>query len=92
LNDSAAVKSSLPRLVLSDLDGTLVTHEKVLTKGSITDAASPHVAKEQGTVKFAPVVTGDFEAHLRQAATFVTASCDDEGFAKAMEQFVLPLA
>lgn len=38
------------------------------------------------------IAMGNASLEVQQAATHVTASCDDEGFAKAMEQFVIPPA
>jgi Cof subfamily protein (haloacid dehalogenase superfamily) len=35
------------------------------------------------------IAMGNASEQVRQAATFVTTSCDDEGFANAMERFVL---
>jgi Cof subfamily protein (haloacid dehalogenase superfamily) len=38
------------------------------------------------------VAMGNANAEVQQSATFVTASNEDEGFAKAVEQFILPRA
>ena len=38
------------------------------------------------------VAMGNASAEVQQQATYVTASYEDEGFAKAIEQFVLPRA
>jgi hydroxymethylpyrimidine pyrophosphatase-like HAD family hydrolase len=35
------------------------------------------------------IAMGQASPEVKKAATYVTASCEDEGFAKAMEQFVL---
>ena len=40
----------------------------------IADANAPHVAREQWTVKFAPVVTDDFDAHLEHVVKIVGVS------------------
>jgi hypothetical protein len=42
----------------------------------ITDVNAPHVAREQWTVKFAPVVTDDFDAHLHNVVKIVGVSDD----------------
>ena len=44
----------------------------------IRDAAAPHVAREQWTVKFAPTVVGDFGAALDRAVKIVGVSDDHE--------------
>lgn len=44
----------------------------------ITDANAPHVAREQWTVKFEPVVTDDFDAHLEHVVKIVGVSDDPE--------------
>jgi hydroxymethylpyrimidine pyrophosphatase-like HAD family hydrolase len=47
----------------------------------VTDHHAPHAERKARTVQFQP-----------SEATFVTASNEDEGFAKAIEEFILPLA
>lgn len=48
----------------------------------ITDANAPHVAREQWTVKFAPIVTSDFDAHLEHVVKIVGVSDDLEAVAR----------
>ena len=62
------------RLVLADVDGTLLTPGKVLTPRA-------HSAVE------AVIKAGI--ADVQRAAMFVTSSNTEEGFASAMERFVL---
>jgi hydroxymethylpyrimidine pyrophosphatase-like HAD family hydrolase len=38
------------------------------------------------------IAMGNASEEVRRAATFVTASNEDEGFAKAIEEFILPRA
>jgi hydroxymethylpyrimidine pyrophosphatase-like HAD family hydrolase len=38
------------------------------------------------------IAMGNASAEVQRAATFVTASNEDEGFAQAVERFILPLA
>ena len=40
----------------------------------VTDAKAPHVDREQWTVKFAPIVTADFDAHLEHVVKIVGVS------------------
>lgn len=42
----------------------------------VVDANAPHVAREQWTVKFPPIVTSDFDAHLEHAVKIVGVSDD----------------
>lgn len=42
----------------------------------VRDASAPHVAREQWTVKFAPKIVPDFDAHLDRVAKLVGASDD----------------
>jgi Cof subfamily protein (haloacid dehalogenase superfamily) len=110
------------RLVIADVDGTLVTQEKILTQRAVLtkpdlttivrenflpramvekvikiildhkldvwvytgsdwyvrDANAPHVAREQWTVKFPPVVVPSFDDHLENVAKVVGVSDDLE--------------
>src|SRR3954471_6926877 len=40
----------------------------------VRDRNAPHVAREQWTVKFAPTVTSDFDAHLHNVVKIVGVS------------------
>ena len=48
----------------------------------VMDASAPHVAREQWTVKFAPIVTSDFDAHLEHVVKIVGVSDDLEAVAR----------
>jgi hypothetical protein len=48
----------------------------------VVDANAPHVAREQWTVKFPPVVTSDFDAHLHNVVKIVGVSDDLEKVAR----------
>lgn len=48
----------------------------------ITDANGPHVAREQWTVKFPPVVTSDFDAHMHNVVKIVGVSDDLDAVAR----------
>ena len=48
----------------------------------VVDASAPHVAREQWTVKFAPIVTSDFDAHLEHVVKIVGVSDDLEAVAR----------
>jgi beta-phosphoglucomutase-like phosphatase (HAD superfamily) len=72
------------RMVIADVDGTLVTSEKVLTARAaeaaafnggvfvrdwlVRDTNAPHVAREQWIVKFPPTVVSEFSSHLNRVA------------------------
>lgn len=49
----------------------------------VTDPSAPHVEREQWTVKFAPVVTTDLEAHLENVVKIVGVSDDLEAVKRA---------
>ena len=113
------------RLFLADVDGTLVTHDKVLTDASIDavrklrvthpDANKGTVAQtlarryglsasEIATIGDMPndvlmfahsglsIAMGNADPGVRRAARRATHTNDDEGFAMAVERFVLPQA
>lgn len=69
-------------LVLTAVDGTLVTEEKVLTKR----AQSAVRALQDAGIRFA---MGNASDEVKAQAAAITDSYNDEGFAKAMERFVL---
>jgi Cof subfamily protein (haloacid dehalogenase superfamily) len=48
----------------------------------VTDAKAPHVDREQWTVKFAPIVTSDFDAHLEHVVKIVGVSDQPDVVAK----------
>ncbi len=48
----------------------------------VRDGSAPHVAREQWTVKFAPVIVADFTSHLDHAAKIVGISDDYAGVAR----------
>ena len=48
------------------------------TEWYVRDSQAPHVAREQWTVKFPPVVISDFAAHLEQVVKIVGVSDDTE--------------
>ncbi len=49
----------------------------------VTDAKAPHVAREAWTVKFEPIVTDDFNAHLEHVVKLVGVSDDVELIGRA---------
>jgi HAD superfamily hydrolase (TIGR01484 family) len=110
------------RLVVADVDGTLVTQEKVLTAKTkeavskltaagiafaITSGRRPRgmqmvikdvnlstvVAGFNGgvytTAKLDSIAMGNASKEVQAEANFVTASNEEEGFAQAIERFVL---
>jgi Cof subfamily protein (haloacid dehalogenase superfamily) len=48
----------------------------------VRDANGPHVAREQWTVKFAPMVVPDFSAHMKRVAKIVGVSDDHAAVAR----------
>jgi len=67
-------KEVIEKIRAHGLDAWLYTD----TDWYITDANAPHVAREEWTVKFAPVVTNDFDAHLDHVVKIVGVSDDLE--------------
>src|SRR5205085_2836472 len=81
------------------------------TEWFVRDRHGPHVDREEWTVKFSPTVVSNFEGltndvamfeksgtsiamgqaaeEVRSAATHTTSSSEEEGFAKAVEDYVL---
>lgn len=49
----------------------------------VVDANAPHVAREEWTVKFAPIVTLDFDAHLEHVVKIVGVSDDFDAVKRA---------
>jgi|SRR5215469_6610214 hydroxymethylpyrimidine pyrophosphatase-like HAD family hydrolase len=84
-------------LVLVDVDGTLVTEEKILTERArhlgvpaheITIGDQPNdvlMFKRSGF----SIAMGNASDQVKAQAAAVTDSYNDEGFAKAMESFIL---
>jgi hydroxymethylpyrimidine pyrophosphatase-like HAD family hydrolase len=85
-------------LVLVDVDGTLVTEEKILTERARHLAVPAH---EIATIGDQPndvlmfkrsgfsIAMGNASDQVKAQAAAVTDSYNDEGFAKAMESFIL---
>lgn len=80
------------RLLLADVDGTLVTPDKVLTDRTIAAVAK---LKDAG-VLFAvtssglSIAMGNADRDVQRAARHVTTTNEDDGFANAAERFILP--
>jgi hydroxymethylpyrimidine pyrophosphatase-like HAD family hydrolase len=85
-------------LVLADVDGTLVTEEKILTERARHLEVPAH---EIATIGDQPnhvlmfkrsglsIAMGNASDEVKAQAAAVTDSYNDEGFAKAMEAFIL---
>ena len=85
-------------LVLADVDGTLVTEEKILTERARHLGVPAH---EIATIGDQPndvlmfkrsgfsIAMGNASDQVKAQAAAVTDSYNDEGFAKAMESFIL---
>jgi Cof subfamily protein (haloacid dehalogenase superfamily) len=74
-------KEVIAKICAQGLDAWLYTDSDWF----ITDPKAPHVAREQWTVKFAPVVADDFNAHLEHVVKIVGVS-DDLELVKRAEQ------
>jgi Cof subfamily protein (haloacid dehalogenase superfamily) len=71
---AADSKKVIQKIREHGLDAWLYTD----TDWFVSDANAPHVAREKWTVKFDPVVTDDFEAHLEHVVKIVGVSDDPE--------------
>lgn len=73
-----AAKEVIRRIREHGLDAWLYTE----TDWFVMDAGAPHVAREEWTVKFAPIVTPDFETHLEHVVKVVGVSDDLDAVAR----------
>jgi hydroxymethylpyrimidine pyrophosphatase-like HAD family hydrolase len=77
------------RLVIADVDGTLVTQDKVLTPRAIDTVKE---LRDVGIVfekSGLSIAMGNASGEVQHQARFVTSSNEEEGFANAMRHFVL---
>jgi hydroxymethylpyrimidine pyrophosphatase-like HAD family hydrolase len=80
---SADIAGETIRLIREhDLDAWLYTD----TDWYVADGNAPHVAREQWTVKFAPIGMSDFDAHLEHAVKIVGASDDLDAVARCEKE------
>jgi hydroxymethylpyrimidine pyrophosphatase-like HAD family hydrolase len=78
------------RLMVADVDGTLVTHDKVLTDRAIEAVRALHAAGILFAHSGLSIVMGNASMQVQRAAHRITTSNDDEGFANAVQRYVLP--
>lgn len=72
-------KEALEKIRADGLDAWLYTDADWF----VTDANAPHVAREEWTVKFAPIVTSDFDSHLEHVVKIVGVSDDLDAVKRA---------
>ena len=75
---ASAVKQTVQRILDHKLDAWIYTD----TAWFVRDLNAPHVAREQWTVKFAPVVTSSLEGMVERVAKVVGVSDDLEAVAR----------
>ena len=79
------------RLLLSDVDGTLVTNDKVLTPAAIAAARALRAAGIDLTRRSGfSIAMGNASDAVKSQAQAVTASNQDDGWAHAVRTYVLP--